>query len=45
MQFKMKQEKVHELELNSQAKIAGMTVFPIWKKKSTKMKQEKVHQP
>ena len=40
----MKQEKVYELELNSQAKIEGLTILPIWKKKSTKIKQEKVHQ-
>ena len=40
----MKQEKVHDLEQNSQAKIEGLTVFPLLKKKSTKMKQEKVHQ-
>ena len=44
MQFKMKQEKVHELEQNVQAKVKRLSIFPIWKKKSTKMKQEKVHQ-
>ena len=33
MQFKMKQEKVHELEQNFQAKVKRLAVFPIWKKK------------
>ena len=44
MHFKMKQEKVHELEEKCQAKVKRLTVFPIWKKISTKMKQGKVHQ-
>ena len=44
MQFKMKHEKVHELEQKFQAKVKRLNVFPIWKKISTKMKQEKVHQ-
>ena len=44
MQFKMKQEKVHELEQKFKAKVKRLTVFQIWKKISTKMKQEKVHQ-
>ena len=29
----MKHEKFHDLEQNSQAKIEGLTAFPIWKKK------------
>ena len=33
MQFKIKQEKVHKLEQNFQAKVKRLTVFPIWKKK------------
>ena len=46
MEFKMRQEKVHEIEQNFQTKVERLTVFPIWKKKNkcTKMKQEKVHQ-
>ena len=33
MQFKMKQEKVHELEQNFHAKVKRLSVFPIRKKK------------
>ena len=32
MEFKMKHEKVHELEQNFQAKVEKLTIFPIWKK-------------